>query len=93
MLIADKKDQVEIHGDGITVWVNDPVSCIGRFGKNGIDIHKPFEMHGDGTECLLCTHTETSRHDWEVFKQNMKGFYNVEVTDEHMPVRFRQELH
>lgn len=74
----------EILSDGIVVWVNRGTGCIGRFGKNGIDVHSV-----DTVTCLHCTHERTSAGDWEVFKEKMIEHHLVLVTDIHKPKRFR----
>lgn len=80
----------EVTGDGRTVWVNSSI-CIGRFGVNGIDIHRePGEQREKG-ECLFCTHKKTTREDWDTFVEKMKEFYGVVVLPRFMPERFRHE--
>ena len=38
------KRQYKIETDGTTVWVNSETGmCIGRFGRNGVDVHRDFE--------------------------------------------------
>ena len=72
------------HGLNAT-WVNDSVGyCIGRFGRNGIDVHMPAGNHSN-TECLHCTHGPTSMADWLEFKRLMLTHYQVTVTDKDMP--------
>jgi hypothetical protein len=82
-------EQLEIHTDGITVWVN-TAACIGRFGRFGIDIHQPAEKQLQmGQQCLYCTHTETTKEDWETFKAKMLELHQVTVSDRYMPKRFK----
>lgn len=71
--------EVEITTDGKTIWVNDEISCIGRFSRFGIDIHTSFKEQNSGKECLLCTHSKPNQDDWERFIEGMKKFHNVEV--------------
>lgn len=78
----------EISTDGITVWVNSEFACLGRFGRWGIDIHT-----GDPTsptECLFCTHTQTTLLDWELFRTRMMELHQVEVPPDYCPERFRK---
>lgn len=80
---------MQIDTDGITVWVNgDLGECIGRFGRNGIDIHTTMAMQMD-TQCLFCTHTPVTRADWELFQEKMLELHGVKVEEKHCPVRFR----
>jgi hypothetical protein len=82
--------QHDISSDGITVWVNNAVGCIGRFGRNGIDIHHmPGSAESLKTECLFCTHAPTTRADWDLFVKKMLEFYKVNVPAKYMPRRFR----
>lgn len=80
----------EVSTDGRTVWVNTAV-CLGRFGPMGIDVHKDIteQMAKTGTECLFCTHTPTTREDWELFRKKMKELHDVIVPQKYMPRRFR----
>jgi hypothetical protein len=83
---------VHVFGDGITVWINDAVSCLGRFGRGGIDIHHRFDPDAKyGTECLYCTHTPPTLADWETFKEKMLELHGITVDDEVMPTRFIEE--
>jgi hypothetical protein len=84
--LSVKKPMIE--SDGRTVWVNAP-ALIGRFGVQGIDIHRPIEEQAEGGECLYCTHAPTTLDDWRTFQAKMKEFYGVTVSDRYMPERFR----
>lgn len=80
----------EVVSDGVTVWVNTAWGCIGRFGTNGIDIHKePSSRKAPTNECLFCTHGTVTRSDWDLFVQKMLELYGVRVQDLHLPKRFR----
>lgn len=81
--------RAHVESDGITVWVNASTGdCIGRFGRNGIDIHRTVQDQMDGKDqCLFCTHAPVTRDEWELFKVKMLELYRVTVTDEHMPER------
>ncbi len=80
-------NEPQIQSDGRTVWVHHIAGTIGRFGELGIDVHTP-----DTTGCLHCTHGVTNLGDWRVFKQKMSEHHYVTVGDEHMPIRFTEEL-
>ena len=68
--------EFEITTDGITVWVNGPGVCIGRFGPRGVDVHRSAEeqMAGMG-QCLDCR----EEPDWSSFVASMKEHHGVEV--------------
>lgn len=78
----------EIDSDGVTVWVNGEGSLLGRFGRNGIDIHRPIEEQSSSGECLYCTHASTTSADWVTFVAKMKELYSIDVPDHHKPKRF-----
>jgi hypothetical protein len=87
---SSRNKKYEISTDGRTVWVNSAV-CLGRFGRLGIDVHKDIteQMARTGTECLFCTHTPTTRADWDLFVVKMKELHGVIVPQKYMPRRFR----
>lgn len=89
--MRDPNLPVEIKSDGITVWVNQ-ACMLGRFGRFGIDIHKPLEEQMNGGECLYCTHSETTKEDWEAFKTKMLELHDIKVSDRYMPRRFKTHL-
>jgi hypothetical protein len=76
-----------VQSDGFTVWVHDERdgSCIGRFGRLGIDIHRPASEQASLGECLLCTHGPTGAPEWRRFVEAMHETYGVRVTDRHRP--------
>lgn len=81
-----------IDSDGVTVWVNGSAGeCIGRFGRNGIDIHTTIEAQTSGKpQCLHCTHEPTTINDWWVFLKKMHELYHIDpdILGEHIPNRF-----
>jgi hypothetical protein len=80
----------DITSDGVTVWVNGAGGLLGRFGRNGVDIHRPLSEQEEKGECLLCTHEPTTLADWEMFVQQMLEHFGVSVHYEtYMPDRFR----
>lgn len=79
----------EIHDDGKTVWVNGVYGLLGRFGVNGIDIHRPMNEQMERGEYLHYTYGPTTRNDWDVFVTKMAEHFGIHVPDEHMPIRFR----
>ena len=78
-----------IDSDGITVWVNGAGGLLGRFGKSGIDIHKPMELQQEKGECLFCTHEFVTKEDWPIFQAKMLEHFGIKVPDRHKPKRFR----
>ncbi len=80
---------VKIESDGVTAWVNaSDGSCIGRFGRMGVDVHTTItsQMAGSG-QCLECTHGPVGLAEWRLFQRAMSQHYGVAVSDEHMPTR------
>ena len=49
-------EDYEIVTDGRTVWVNTG-ELLGRFGPNGIDVHKDGVCAGDGCEQAVIVQT------------------------------------
>jgi hypothetical protein len=80
-------DGTEIWSDGRTVWVNGTDGCcLGRFSKNGIDIHKDAAgQMASGDQCLDCKIGPTTNDDWLSFQAGMKRHYGISVDDKHMP--------
>ena len=84
------KKQYQIATDSVTVWVNG-VSCLGRFGRLGIDIHRSItdEQKTKG-ECLFCTHGETTVRDWYTFVEKMYDLHHIVVPARYKPIRFKK---
>lgn len=81
---------IDIQSDGITVWVHIDGETVARFGRLGIDIHRPISDQLLGASpCLACTHSRTTTKDWESFLELIKKYYSVELKEEHTPDRFR----
>jgi len=81
------REDDRVQSDGSTVWVHDASdgSCTGRFGRLGIDIHRPASQHTALGQCLLCTHGPTGPAEWLRFVEAMKDIYGVTVSDRHRP--------
>lgn len=77
----------QVHGDGRTVWVHGlDGSCIGRFSRFGIDVHRTVAAQVRGEpQCLDCTHGKPDLAGWRRFQDGMRRHYGVNVGDEHMP--------
>lgn len=88
-LVRPGEKLFDIHNDGVTVWVNGPMGLLGRFGRNGIDIHRPMFEQAIKGECLFCTHEPTTRADWVLFQTKMREHFDITVPDKHMPKRFQ----
>lgn len=82
------KGRVVVESDGTTVWVNTLDGMIGRFGRAGIDIHRPLKEQSEKGECLYCTHAMTTSRDWPIFVQKMKELFDIDVPESHKPARF-----
>lgn len=82
-------DDERVTSDGHTVWVHDDRdgSCIGRFGRMGIDIHRPASEQAEHGQCLLCTHGATGPDHWRRFVIAMQDIYGVTVSERHRPRR------
>ncbi len=82
----------EIFTDGVTVWVNgDDGCCLGRFGLQGVDVHRTVHEQREKGQCLECTHGPTTRADWDLFVQSMKTRHNIAVGDKYLPLRLREK--
>ena len=88
-------EKAETLSDGKTVWVNAPDgSCIGRFSRFGIDVHRTAsDQMRDAPECLDCTHGRPRLAEWRRFQIGMRRHHAVGVGDEHMPAFIRAEHH
>lgn len=77
----------EITSDGRTVWVNSGrTGCaLGRFSRMGIDVHTE---EGDG--CFDCAPGPCGPAEWLRFKESMKKYHGVIVSEEHRP-RYLEE--
>ena len=84
-----ERDSHQITSDGKTVWINGMGGLLGRFGLQGIDVHRPLTEQEERGECLHCTHGPTTRQDWDVFVQKMKEHFGVTVPERFLPDRFR----
>lgn len=81
----------EVISDGAVVWVNAADgTCIGRFARQGVDIHKDLAAQiADGDQCLDCRrHTGDLDADWAYFKAAMARHYGIAVPDDHKPTSF-----
>jgi hypothetical protein len=75
----------DITTDRITVWVNGPHGLLGRFGRMGIDIHRPLlDTRSLDEHCLFCAHEETTEKDWNLFVTKMAEHFQIDV-----PAKFK----
>lgn len=80
------QDGYEILSDGRTVWVNDSFINVGRFSRNGIDIHhRAEEQILSGKQCLDCKAGPCTDADWDHFQKGMMFHFGVLIGDEHKP--------
>ena len=84
---SEYQEGVQIQSDGKVVWINDSDGCnIGRFSRNGIDIHHRAEQQiAGGKQCLDCKAGPCTEADWEYFKAGMLKNYNVLIENKHKP--------
>lgn len=77
----------QIIADGRAVWVNaSDGSCIGRFGRLGVDVHRSVTAQLAGEpECLVCTHGKVTPAEWALFVDAMAEYHKVVIEDRHMP--------
>ena len=80
----------QIETDGTTVWVNSADSCVGRFGRMGVDVHTTLSAQMAGApQCLECVHGPVTVATWWVFQRAMEKHYGIVVDDTYMPRRLR----
>lgn len=63
------------------VWVHcSDGSTVGRFGRNGIDMHTTVteQLAGAG-ECRLCTHDAVTAEDWSLFREKARMWWCVDI--------------
>jgi hypothetical protein len=77
---VSKDKQYTIETDGRVVWVNSPVTLLGRFSKMGIDVHVNSHCVGDS-----CSPGPCSLKEWREFQEKMIEHHGIEVPDKYMP--------
>lgn len=67
-----------------TVWIHaSDGSTVGRFSKMGIDLHNTVSEQMNGApECRLCTHSQATIADWNLFREKAKEWWNVNIPDD-----------
>lgn len=69
-----------VETDGRVVWVNSSMGmCIGRFSKDGVDVHADYDGQRAGIHCLDCIHDLPPVEAWDRFVASMKKFHDVDV--------------
>lgn len=83
----------QVQSSTHTVWVNGPDgSCVARFSRAGIDIHKPArEQMETGEQCLDCKPGWTTKEDWIYFTGRVQELFGVDITYHHKPIYLREE--
>jgi hypothetical protein len=87
-MISEIVSDFQVDGDGRTVWVNDNEgTCVARFGRMGIDVHRSYQAQLDGEgQCLDCgAHTGDIDVDWARFIASMQKHYGLTVPDRFKP--------
>lgn len=76
--------EIQFSQQGDAVWIHsyDDGSTVGRFSRQGVDIHNTVtEQLAGKPECRLCTHGRVTVDDWELFKEKSLEFWGVAVPD------------
>ncbi len=85
-------EEIQIESNDTHVWVN-TTGAIGRFNKNGFEVHKkPEEQMETGEECIECYHGKTEVIHWRRWVQEMKKHHDVDIDDDHMPLFLRMKF-
>lgn len=73
--VSESKDALWVHSsDGSTV---------GRFGKQGVDIHNTVtEQLNGASECRLCTHGAPTKSQWQLFIDRAYEYWGVIVPND-----------
>lgn len=79
--LSDYRESVWLHAsDGSTV---------ARFGRMGVDLHNTVTEQMAGLpECRLCTHGRSTAADWQLFREKVKEFWDVEVPEHAFDPKF-----
>jgi hypothetical protein len=82
-MVAKKKPakQYIIETDGRTVWINGPYGLLGRFSRQGIDVHVNGRCEGDS-----CVSERCSLQHWRDFQKKMVQYHKIVVSDEYAPL-------
>lgn len=73
--LSDQKDRVWVHAsDGSTV---------GRFSRNGVDIHTPVSDQLKGApQCEFCIKGPCDERDWVFFRAYARGVWGVDIPED-----------
>ena len=87
MTPLEKATAHQVSSDGKTVWAHAPDgSCVGRFSRFGIDLHRTVSAQMAGEpECLDCTHALPELAEWRRFQEGLRVHHGIGVGDAHMP--------
>lgn len=93
-MIDTQNTDTEILSDGKTVWINaSDGSCIGRFSRFGIDLHRSATDQMSGhPECLDCSHERPRLEEWRRFQAGAATHYGVIVPDSDCPDFLQADL-
>ena len=79
-----RRSDYEICADGRVVWINDATGLIGRFSRNGIDVHVNGQCKG--ASCVKGPFTpKTGAEAWFSFKVKMLELHSVKVAEKYRP--------
>lgn len=84
----------QIETDGRTVWINAPDGMnVGRFGRKGVDVHKPTAEQAAGGHCADCFPRSPSVWaDWQRFRDSVKKNHGFEVPYDFRPAESGVEV-
>lgn len=81
MNISEQTDTYEVLTDGHTVWVNDVVRCLGRFGRFSAEI-----VVRDGRPItIINAQRKTSRTEWSWFRDAIRRQHGIIVEETFRP--------
>ena len=69
----------QIETDGRVVWVNNEM-LLGRFSRNGIDVHIDGKCVGESCSAGMC-----GLEEWVRFQELMIEHHGIEIGDKYMP--------
>ncbi|WP_230390894.1 hypothetical protein [Reinekea sp. G2M2-21] len=91
---ADSEYQAEFSHYRDAIWVHSCAdgSTVGRFGKNGVDIHNTItEQLAGAPECRHCTHGRVTAADWQMFREKALEYWRVDIPIDTFDPKFFKE--
>lgn len=82
-LVAEYELQLSVMRDAVWVHSLSDGSTVGRFGRQGIDLHNSVTDQMAGKpECRFCTHGQPSPADWQMFRDRVSEWFGIDVPDD-----------